>query len=211
MPYATYTRPVSARPAGLPYQMAVARKDSDYGHMLDPDLPEGEFDKFPQSNFSEGVYTDYKYFEEKEIEPRYEFGFGLSYTSFSLSNVRIRMLQGVNTAEYPTGAIAAGGQSDLWDVIVSVEADVRNTGLVAGAEVAQLYVGIPGGPAKQLRGFEKRFLQPGEALTVLFKLTRRDLSEWDTAAQRWHLQRGIYSVYIGSSSKDLPLRGSISL
>ncbi|KAJ6440504.1 glycosyl hydrolase [Purpureocillium lavendulum] len=197
-----------SNPSGkLPY--TVARNDTDYGHLLNPDLPEGEFEKFPQSNFTEGVYLDYKRFDKEGIEPRYEFGFGLSYTTFDISNIKINPLPGVNTAEYPTGAITPGGQSDLWDVLVIVNLDIRNTGKVAGAEVAQLYVAIPDAPGKQLRGFEKRFLQPGEVSTVEFKLTRRDLSVWNTAAQKWQLQRGQYQVRAGNSSKNLPLHGDM--
>lgn len=77
---------------------------------------------------------------------------------------------------------------------------------MAGAEAAQLYVRIPGTRAKQLRGFEKPTLWPGEKKQVSFTLTRRDLSVWDTAAQKWHLQRGSYEMYIGRSSTTLPLK-----
>lgn len=199
-----------SNPSGkLPY--TVAKRDSDYGHALDPDLPEGRYENFPQSDFSEGVFHDYKYFDKHNIEPRYEFGFGLSYTTFTLSNISVQHTPGANTSEYPSGAVTAGGQSDLWDVIVSVSVNVRNTGALPGAEVVQLYVGIPGGPAKQLRGFEKIALQPGEPWTVTFKLTRRDLSDWDTVAQRWRLQRGQYNVYVGNSSRNLSLQGRVNL
>ncbi|POR32601.1 Beta-glucosidase [Tolypocladium paradoxum] len=199
-----------SNPSGkLPY--TVAKRESDYGHALEPDLPEGQYENFPQSDFSEGVFHDYKYFDKHNIEPRYEFGFGLSYTTFALSNINIQLTPGANTGEYPSGAVAAGGQSDLWDVIATVGVNVRNTGALVGAEVVQLYVGIPGGPAKQLRGYEKIVLQRGDLGTVVFKLTRRDLSDWDTAAQKWRLQRGQYNVYIGNSSRNLPLQGLVNL
>lgn len=77
---------------------------------------------------------------------------------------------------------------------------------MAGAEAAQLYVRIPGLRAKQLRGFEKVLLQPGQKTQVSFALTRRDLSEWDTVAQKWKLQKGEYEIYIGRSSTKLPLK-----
>lgn len=199
-----------SNPSGkLPY--TVAKGDGDYGHLLNPSLPEGRFQRFPQSDFTEGVYNDYKYFDKHEMEPRYEFGFGLSYTSFNLSNMRIETVPGVDTAEYPSKPMAMGGAADLWDVVVRVGVDVGNTGAVAGAEVAQLYVGVPGGPAKQLRGFEKRLVQPGALAAVEFALTRRDLSAWDTAAQAWRLQRGPYRLFVGTSSRNLPLVGSVSL
>ncbi|PNY23628.1 Beta-glucosidase [Tolypocladium capitatum] len=200
-----------SNPSGkLPY--TVAKRDSDYGHALDPDLPQGRYQNFPQSYFAEGVYHDYKYFDKHGIQPRYEFGFGLSYTTFTLSNINVQRTPGANTDEYPSGAVAPGGQSDLWDVIVNVDVDVRNTGALIGAEVVQLYVGIPGGgPVRQLRGFEKMVLQPGEPRKLMFKLTRRDLSDWDTAAQKWRLQRGTYNVYVGNSSRNLPLQGFVKL
>ncbi|KHN94331.1 Glycoside hydrolase, family 3 [Metarhizium album ARSEF 1941] len=189
----------------------VAKKESDYGHLLGPDEPGGQFAKFPQSNFTEGVYLDYKYFETHNITPRYEFGFGLSYTTFSLANLVIQRVNGGNSGEWPEGAIIPGGQADLFDNIATVTVDVRNTGSMAGAEVPQLYVGIPGGPAKQLRGFEKRFLAPGAAVSVDFPLTRRDLSVWDTTAQKWRLQRGQYNIYVGTSSREVPLKGSLTV
>lgn len=199
-----------ANPSGkLSY--TVAKNESDYGEVLAPAEPSGNFTKFPQSNFTEGVYHDYKYFEKENITPRYEFGFGLSYTTFALENLAVHQIQGARTDEYPAGVIIPGGQADLFDNIVTINVDVRNTGHMAGAEVAQLYVGIPGGPAKQLRGFEKPFLQPGESRTLLFPVTRRDLSVWDTTAQKWRLQKGEYQVCVGTSSRNLPLTSSITI
>jgi beta-glucosidase len=104
-----------------------------------------------------------------------------------------------------------GGQKDLWDDIVTVSATVSNTGHVAGAEVAQVYVGIPGAPSKQLRGFEKPVLRPGQSATVQFELTRRDLSVWDTVAQKWKLQSGEYKIYVGSSSRNLALTSTLRI
>lgn len=193
----------------LPY--TVARNESDYGDVLHPDQPEGRFIKFPQSNFSEGRYIDYRHFDRAAIEPRFEFGFGLSYTTFGYSNLQVSNIATANTATYPTGAIAEGGQTDLWDVVARVRADVTNTGSVDGAEVAQLFVGIPGAPARQLRGFEKPQIVAGETTTVTFDLTRRDLSVWDVVAQKWGLQSGSYQIYVGGSSRDLPLTGSLSI
>ncbi|OAA45700.1 Glycoside hydrolase, family 3 [Metarhizium rileyi] len=189
----------------------VAKDESDYGHLLSPDEPNGNFQQFPQSNFTEGMYLDYKYFERHNVIPRYEFGFGLSYTTFSLANLVIRRVKGGKLGEWAEGGIIPGGQADLFDKIATVTVDVRNTGRIPGAEVPQLYVGIPGGPAKQLRGFDKPFLAPGATVQVQFALTRRDLSVWDTAAQKWRLQRGQYHIYVGPSSLDVPLKGSLTL
>jgi len=193
----------------LPY--TVAKDDSDYGRLLSPSQPEGLFSLYPQSNFTEGVYIDYRAFDKYNITPRYEFGFGLSYTTFSFSNLRISITAFKSLKPYPTGRILQGGQEDLWDEIATVHADVQNTGSVEGKEVAQLYIGIPGGPVKQLRGFEKKSILPGEIVTVSFPLTRRDLSIWDVVVQKWKLQKGEYTVYVGSSSRRLPLVGTLRI
>lgn len=200
-----------SNPSGkLPY--TVAKNASDYGAVLEPAQPEGKFTKFPQADFDEGVYVDYRRFDREEIEPRYEFGFGLSYTTFNMSNLDIvERIEGANTGEWPGGPIIPGGQADLWDVIASVSVDVANTGDTVGAEVAQLYLGIPDAPAKQLRGFEKVLLGPGEKKTAIMKLTRRDLSVWNVERQMWQLQRGEYKVYVGNSSRNLPLEGFINV
>jgi len=193
----------------LPY--TVAKEDADYGALLSPSLPEGLFSLYPQSNFSEGLYTDYRAFDRYNITPRYEFGFGLSYTTFAYSNLRISVVASRSLRPYPTGRILQGGQEDLWERIAMVQADVQNTGGVEGKEVAQLYIGIPGGPVKQLRGFEKKNIVPGETVTISFLLTRRDLSVWDVVAQKWKLQKGGYMVYVGSSSRKLPLVGILRI
>lgn len=193
----------------LPY--TVAKNESDYGDLLKPTVGEGRFKKFPQSNFTEGVYIDYKHFDREGIEPRFEFGFGLGYTTFAFSNLRVEPAGRNGTAPYPTGEIIQGGNVDLWDVVARVSVDVTNTGAVDGAEVAQLYVAIPGGPEKQLRGFEKLPLKPGQAATAKFELTRRDLSAWDVVAQKWKLQSAEYGIFVGSSSRQLPLQGKLQL
>jgi beta-glucosidase len=193
-----------SNPSGkLPY--SIPKNESDYGQLLRPAQPEGIFWQFPQSDFAEGVYVDYRAFDAKNITPRFEFGFGLSYTTFSYSSLQVKRVDGALTGEYPTGAIVEGGQEGLWDVLFKVTASIANTGKADGAEAAQLYVGIPGGPVRQLRGFSKVKLRKGKSGEASFNLTRRDLSIWDTVAQKWRLQRGSYIVYVGSSSRNLPL------
>lgn len=199
----------------LPY--TVAKQESDYGPTLHPDYYEpgktARYMRYPQSNFTEGVFVDYKHFDKENIEPRYAFGFGLSYATFEYSNLEIAKDADADFEEYPSGPVVEGGQADLWDELVTVTADVTNTADVDGKEVAQLYLGIPGEgtPVRQLRGFEKPLIQAGETQTVEFKLRRRDLSVWDTVAQKWHLQSGEYKVYVGSSSRDLPLEGTLEI
>lgn len=195
-------------PSGkLPY--TVAKSETDYGNLLSPDLPTGDFALFPQSDFTEGVYIDYRAFDASNIEPRYEFGFGLTYTTFSYSHLQIS--HSASKQRYPSGRIGLGGPIDLWNVLVTVRARVTNTGKVAAAEVAQLYVGIPGGPVRQLRGYEKVNIQHGQTVTVTFQLLRKDLSVWDVVAQKWALQRGKYQIYVGSSSRILPLTGTLTI
>lgn len=193
----------------LPY--SVPRNESDYAGLQNATEPDGIYALFPQSDFSEGVYIDYRAFDAKNITPRYEFGFGLSYTTFEFSDLASSAAANVSTDEYPTGEVVEGGQADLWDVVATVSATVTNTGNATGAEVAQLYVGIAGGPVKQLRGFEKPVLEPGQSSTVEFPLTRRDLSTWDVTAQKWLLQKGDYPLYVGSSSRDVPLTGTLTI
>lgn len=198
----------STAPSGkLPY--TVPKSEADYGKLLGPSPPEGQFGLFPQSNFDEGVFIDYRAFDAAGIAPRYEFGFGLSYTTFAYSNLEIS--ESSTDAPYPSGQILEGGHEDLWDVIVTITADVTNSGKVAGAEVAQLYVGVPNGPVKQLRGYSKVYIQPGDTRTVNFDVMRRDLSEWDVVAQAWKLQKGEYKIYVGASSRILPLTGSLTI
>jgi beta-glucosidase len=191
----------------LPY--TVARNESDYGALYNPSSPEGDYLFYPQSNFSEGLYTDYRAFDQADITPRYEFGFGLSYTEFELADLTISKVQDA-PASYPTGEVLQGGQVDLWDTVVNITVNVQNVGSVTGAEVVQLYLGIPGAPIKQLRGFDKQSLDPEEAYTATFELQRRDLSIWDTTAQKWLLQNGNYQVYVGTSSRNLPLNGTLT-
>ncbi|KAM0518258.1 hypothetical protein ACHAPW_004717 [Verticillium nonalfalfae] len=128
----------------LPY--TVARNESDYGDLLKPDYTSRDapsrFRTYPQSNFVEGTFVDYRDFDSKKVDPRFEFGFGLSYTTFNYSFLKISKTDG-SFGAYPTGPIIEGGHKDLWDELVIVEADVTNSGKVDGMEVAQLYLGIP--------------------------------------------------------------------
>lgn len=193
----------------LPY--TVAKNESDYGGVYNHSEPEGIYSFYPQSNFTEGVYIDYRAFDAQNITPRYEFGFGLSYTTFSFSNLQINKSPTGNFGLYPLGIVQQGGAADLWDNIALVTVDITNTGSVKGAEVAQLYVGIPGGPVRQLRGFDKQVLEAGQSYTATFPLARRDLSTWDVVAQQWLLQKGAYQIYVGNSSRSLPLSGTLTL
>ncbi|KAG9980900.1 putative glycosyl hydrolase, partial [Aureobasidium melanogenum] len=157
-------------------------------------------------------YIDYKAFIAQNITPRFEFGYGLTYTTFNYSSLQTKVLSNVSTSEFPPNTtIAQGGTASLWDVIATVDCTITNTGSVTASEVAQLYVHIPGGPAKVLRGFNKQGIQPGKSVKFHFDITRRDLSEWDVVSQKWRLQQGDYPIYVGKSVLDIQLTGNLSI
>ncbi|EHL01880.1 putative beta-glucosidase G [Glarea lozoyensis 74030] len=176
-------------PSGkLPY--TIPKNESDY------DIPTVNLTNVStttewQSNFTEGQMIDYRHFDANNIEPLYEFGFGLSYTTFELSsNMKLTTLLKNPSAEPNPGlGIKQGGNPDLWTDVVRVVGEVKNTGQCSGATVVQLYVGLPdsvpvGKVVRALRGFEKVFLKPNEKRRVEFLLKRRDLSYWDVVSQR---------------------------
>ncbi|MFC4033909.1 glycoside hydrolase family 3 C-terminal domain-containing protein [Streptomyces polygonati] len=144
--------------------------------------------------YSEGVDIGYRWYQSQNITPAFPFGFGLSYTKFSYSNLNV-------------GAFNANGTA-------SVTATVTNTGSVAGADVAQLYVGDPAAsqdPPEQLGGFQRVMLNPGQSATVTFPLTVHDLASWSAADNQWEAAAGGYSIKVGDASNSLPLTGSTSL
>lgn len=195
-------------PSGrLPY--TVGKKPTDYGNTLWPATPENSELWHPQANFTEGVYIDYKHFLAHNITPRFPFGYGLTYSNFSYSNIQIEKPAGNYTTRPAknTSSVPEGGNPMLWETLATVSCIITNTGSVSAAEVAQLYVYIPGGPARVLRGFEKRQLSPGESCTVQFELNRRDLSTWSAFEQDWILQSGTYSIFVGKSVLDIQLQG----
>jgi beta-glucosidase len=110
---------------------------------------------------------------------------------------------------YSDNYVPEGGLSSLWEIILHASLTVRNSGNHPGAEVVQLYIGIPGGPLKQLRGFEKKYCEVGEAKKFAFALNRRDLSVWTPGG--WILQRGVYHIYAGKSVLDIQLSTSITI
>jgi beta-glucosidase len=136
----------------------------------------------------------------------------IAYTTFKYST----LATAVNVAPGPTtGKTIVGGPEDLFDIVGTVSAYVRNSGRVTGAEVAQLYIGYPDSapstPPKQLRGFSKINLVPGQSGQAIFELRRRDISYWDVATQKWVVPQGKFKVYVGSSSRDIRLKGSFTV
>jgi len=162
-------------------------------------------------DFNESLYIDYRDFLHKNIAPRFEFGFGLTYTTFAYSSLSTHLYSSDLPALPPPSPIVDGGQRSLFEAIASITCTLENTGSVAAAEVAQLYLGIPNAPEKQLRGFAKKMLKPGEKIKVDFELTRKDLSIWDVVLQQWVLQRGEYHVYVGASVLDIKLKDNIQI
>ena len=151
-----------------------------------------------QALYSEGLDVGYRWYDANDLTPLFPFGFGESYTKFAFSGLRIRQ-------------IGAGGVDD-----VHVSATITNVGHSAGADVAQLYLGDPARanePLRQLVGFDKIPLNPGQSAQVHFTITPRDTWWWDGAANGWTQSPGTYQVYVGDSSAlaDLPLRGSFAI
>lgn len=144
--------------------------------------------------FSEGIFVGYRWYDQNNIEPIYPFGYGLSYTSFTYSNLRVRR--------------SRGG--------IDVGFDVRNSGAREGADVPQLYVGAPDRPPvpmapKVLAGFERVTLQPGQTKHVSLHIDPRQLSYWSTERKGWLVAGGRRPVMIGASSRDIRLRGSVDV
>jgi beta-glucosidase len=138
--------------------------------------------------FSEGIDVGYRWYDRNKVAPLFPFGFGLSYTRFAYSHLRI-----------------ARSKSR-----VSVSFTVANTGARAGSEVAQLYVDDPritGEPPKQLKGYDRVFLRAHRSARVTIALTPVSFSYWDTPTARWRAAPGLYRILVGSSSRDIRLRG----
>ncbi|MCM1105569.1 MAG: glycoside hydrolase family 3 C-terminal domain-containing protein [Blautia sp.] len=147
-------------------------------------------------DYAEGIYVGYRYYDMKKMPVRWAFGHGLSYTVYEYSNLKM-----------PEGALKD-------DACVKVTVDVKNTGGMAGREVVQLYVsdknGTVGRPVKELKGFAKVALAPGETKTVEFVLCARDLSFYHEGLGDWYAPSGTYEVLIGHASDEIALRGDLS-
>jgi len=145
----------------------------------------------PHSSYSEGLLVGYRWYQARGITPLFPFGFGLSYTSFRFSNLTVTSTS--------SGAVA--------------RFNVQNTGLRAGAEVAQASVGMPsstGEPPNQLKGFQKVWLEPGQTKTVSITLPETSFAWWNTAGEQWVVTPGNYTVSVGDSSASLPLHATLS-
>lgn len=186
-------------PSGkLPTSYPVGEADTLYaGH---PERYPGtdEGDGYPTIRYSEGLEMGYRWYQAQQLRPLFGFGHGLSYTTFDLTEVGV---------EAPNGVADA----------VKVTATVTNTGPVAGAEVVQVYLGIPveGQPPKRLVGFRKVRLQPGESQTVRITIdpqaTNHPFGVWDYAVRGFITAAGTYTVYVGTSADDTPHSATITV
>jgi beta-glucosidase len=198
-------------PSGkLPY--TIAHNGSDYNAPLTTSPQPGTNDW--QSDFTEGLLIDYRHFDAHNITPMYEFGFGLSYTTFDISNIAVHGVDNNSaiTSLPPSVASLPGGNPTLWKPLYNVTCQVTNTGGISGATVAQLYISLPmegksgapaGTPVKVLRGFEKAYIGAGETAEVTFEVLRRDISFWDVLVQQWRIPEGQITLSVGLSSRDI--------
>jgi beta-glucosidase len=177
-------------PSGkLPFTFINDIKDSPaYGNYLGENL---------HVKYAEGIYVGYRYFDKHDIAPQFPFGYGLSYTSFDYSDLKL------------TPAKITGGQT------VEVSVKVRNRGKRAGAEVVQLYVhdghASVDRPIKELKGFRRVELKAGESKTVNFTLDKSALAYFSTEKKDWVAEPGQFEVWIGASSRDIRLKGNFEL
>jgi beta-glucosidase len=146
--------------------------------------------------YEDGIYVGYRYYETFKVKTAYEFGYGLSYTDFTYSNIKL--------------------SSTKFSGSISVTVDVKNSGTVAGKEVAELYLSAPAvkldKPAIELKGFAKtKLLKPGESQSLTFVIDSRRLSSFDPASSSWIAEAGKYEVKIGASSRDIRQSASFSL
>ncbi len=148
-------------------------------------------------DYKEGIFIGYRWYEKRKIEPLYPFGYGLSYTSFDYSGLT------VSKEKF--------NENDT----VTVSFNVRNVGKMKGAEIAQLYIqdvesSVPR-PIKELKGFRKVDVNPGESKTVVIKLTKQDFSFWNPKTKGWYAEKGSFIIHVGSSSQDIKLKKEVKL
>ena len=265
----------NVNPSGkLPFTIAANR--TDYGTDL-LYVPNAEI---PQIQFTEGNFIDYRALDRANKTPTFEFGYGLSYTTFQYSNIAVTKVgannytattgntppastygtisnvtsdyvfpsnfsrvplyiypylnstdlkASSNDPEYGVGGAVlpgsqdaspqprlpasgpSGGNAQLYDILYTVTAMVTNTGSIPGYEVPQLYLSLGGpyNPKIVLRGFDRLSIPAGASATFTVDLTRRDVSNWDTASQNWVISNYTKTAYVGSSSRNLPLSATL--
>jgi len=165
------------------------------------DSPAHALNAYPGVNgvetYTEGLLVGYRWFDSKQIEPLFPFGYGLSYTKFAYANLQILPV------------------SDPANPSVTVQFDLTNTGQRAGSEVPQVYVqqvnpSLPR-PPKELKGFAKVTLKPGETQKVSIRLDRNAFAFYDPDKKGWVAEKGDFKILLGSSSRDIHLQGACQL
>lgn len=154
----------------------------------------GEGDK---ADYREGVFVGYRYYDKKEMDVLFPFGHGLSYTTFAYSDLRL-------------------SASEITDQdTLTVTVTVKNTGDRAGKTVVQLYVGDDKStvlrPVRELKGFEKVALEPGQSKEVSFTLGKRSFAYWNEQIHDWHVETGTFTIQVGQSSRDISLTGTVTV
>ncbi|HEY4878229.1 MAG TPA: fibronectin type III-like domain-contianing protein, partial [Candidatus Acidoferrales bacterium] len=154
-------------------------------------------------NYAEGIYVGYRYFDKHGITPQFPFGYGLSYTTFGYSDLKIKT--------GPMGESPAGSGPQTFEVTMKI----RNEGKRAGAEVVELYIhdghSHVDRPVKELKGFRRIELAPGQSSEVSFTLDRSALAYYSTEKKKWIAEPGKFDVLVGASSADIRLKGSFEL
>lgn len=206
-------------PSGkLPY--TIAKSPADYPAQL---VTGGTAADILSIDYTEGLFIDYRWFDAQNITPRYEFGFGLSYTTFEYSNLAITEIYPTDYAQTDLvqnwedgGAtpIAEGSTTALWlhMPVYKITFDVTNTGALYGGEVPQLYIHhspSAGEPPSVLKGFTNVVVSPGQTTSASITLSRYDLSIWDVVRQGWAKPEGTMTFSVGASSRDFRLNGTI--
>ena len=179
--------PSGKLPFTFPYVMSDGPVKTEEQY---PGLPQDE--RFYQVYYSEGIYVGYRWYEAKEVKPMFPFGHGLSYTAFEYGQ--------------PMASSKTMGKT------LKIKVPVTNTGSVAGAEVVQLYIhdveASVDRPVKELKGFDKVYLEPGQTKTVEFEIDRQALSFFDADKHEWVAEPGEFKALIAASSEDI--RGEVS-
>lgn len=150
-----------------------------------------------RAEYAEGIYIGYRYYDKKEMEVQFPFGFGLSYTQFCYRDMALSRDE-VTDAE-----------------VLTVTCHIKNTGLRAGKEAVQLYVKNPpsevGRPIRELRAFQKVSLEPGEEKSVEFTLDSRAFAYYEERIHDWYVESGTYEVEIAASSRDIRLSAAVQV
>jgi beta-glucosidase len=150
-----------------------------------------------EANYGEGIFIGYRYYNARKLQPLFPFGFGLSYTTFAYSHLRV------------TPTVIRDTEN------ISIEVTIKNTGNVVGKEVVQLYVREERPrvvrPEKELKAFAKVALEPGEEKIVSFRLKERDFAYYDVTRHRWVVNPGNFEILVSASSQDVRLRQTIEV